>query len=216
MCAVLPCYLPTPTNPADLTPAEAHHMLVLLHEWDLAGCGRHSLTDVYVCLQLLALVRVSAGALSSTVHQTTTSTVLDRPDSRLSNATASSNHTTTSTAALPPGSRAVVHEAAGGQGSNRQQQRSKPSKQGSSAVVTSEGMTGGVGALHGGVRGVGGGGGGLSLKEAYLKERVAGLEAELARVTRSGGHGSSGGGGAAHNSKEVGGCVGHCCSHGGG
>jgi hypothetical protein len=50
---------------ADLTPGEARHVLVLLHEWDLAATGRHSITELFAALQLLTLVRLPPGALSA-------------------------------------------------------------------------------------------------------------------------------------------------------
>jgi hypothetical protein len=167
---------------ADLTAAEAHHLLVLLHEWDLAGTGRHSLTDMYICLQLLALVRVPAGALSGQGNAPTTGLALqERPDSRQSNATTSSLTNSTSAAGrLSTGGPAAGQLQAGGAAS-AQQKRSGGKK----------GVT--TGAAWEGAAGAGGGSGskaGLSLKEAYLKERVAALEAELthARSPGTGGH----------------------------
>lgn len=177
---------------ADLTPPEAHHLLMLLHEWDLASTGRHTLTDVYVCLQLLALVRLPSGALSSQGAAPASALALpERPDSRQSNATASSFTTNTSTAGKAssqqlPGSDAYGAAAAGA-GSGRQQK--KPGKRGAIGAawegLQASGPAGGAAAA---------GKGGLMLKEAFLKERVAALEAELSNA-RSGA-------GAVH-SKEV-------------
>jgi hypothetical protein len=159
---------------ADLTAAEAHHLLMLLHEWDLAGTGRHSLTDVYVCLQLLSLVRVPAGALPR--HGTAGSSGLmlpERPDSRQSNATTSS--ITTSTFAAGKGTAGTAPQLPA---AAVQPQQKKPAKRGAIGAA-GEGLQGG-GASAGAVSK-----GGLSLKEAYLKERVAALEAELTHA-RSG------------------------------
>lgn len=209
---------------ADLSPAEAHHLLLLLHEWDLTSTGRHSLTDVYVCLQLLTLVRLPAGALSSQVqaqqgHAAAGGGLFvcpERPDSRLSNATTSSLATTTSAAgrAVVAANSSSAHStlesaALGGGHNSRQQKRAQGGKRsggtaaggtawdglGSAAASTLGGVGGGGGLQHGG----GGGGraaGGLTLKEAYLKERVAALEVELS-------HARSGAGGAGGHSKEV-------------
>ncbi|WIA13452.1 hypothetical protein OEZ85_007032 [Tetradesmus obliquus] len=41
----------------DLSPREGQYLLVLLHEWDVTGSTRHSLTDVYAALQLLKLAK---------------------------------------------------------------------------------------------------------------------------------------------------------------
>lgn len=181
---------------ADLTAAEAHHLLVLLHEWDLPGTGRHSLTDVYVCLQLLALVRVPAGALSGQGNAPTSGLALqpERPDSRQSNATTFSLTNSMSAAGprLTAGTPGQLQ--GGGRASSAQQKR--PSKKG--AIGS---------AWEGGLQGAGGAGGGskagLSLKEAYLKERVAALEAELTH-TRSGTDGPL-------HSKEVRACCFRTC-----
>lgn len=176
---------------ADLTLPEAHHLLMLLHEWDLASTGRHSLTDVYVCLQLLALVRLPTGALSSQGAAPASALALpERPDSRQSNATASSLTTNTSTAGKAsvqqlPGS--DPYGAAAGAGSGRQQK--KPGKRGAISAAWE-----GLQASGPAVGAAAAGKGGLTLKEAFLKERVAALEAELSNA-RSGA-------GAVH-SKEV-------------
>lgn len=141
---------------------------MLLHEWDLPGTGRHSLTDVYTCLQLLALVRVPAGALSGQGNAPTSGLALqERPDSRQSNATTSSL-TILSTSAAGKLTTGAAGQLQAGGASAAQQKR--PSKKGA------------IGAAGEGLQGAGAGGGskaGLSLKEAYLKERVAALEAEL-------------------------------------
>lgn len=143
---------------------------MLLHEWDLASSGRHTLTDVYVCLQLLAFVRLPAGALSS--QAAAAASGLERPDSRQSNATASSLTTSTCAAAK------AVGDAGQGGGSSGRQQR-KPGKRGTISAAW-EGLQ-----ASGPAAGAAAPKGGLTLKEAYLKERVAALEAELAQA-RSG------------------------------
>jgi hypothetical protein len=164
---------------ADLTAAECHHLLMLLHEWDLAGTGRHSMTDVYTCLQLLTLVRLPSGALSGQGASHVSGLHLpERPDSRQSNATASSLATSTSAVckgAANTGAGDVTGGSLGGSG----RQQAKGSKRGAIGAAW-EGMQGsGAAAGHTGSRG------GLTLKEAYLKERVAALETELTQA-RSG------------------------------
>lgn len=147
---------------------------MLLHEWDLASSGRHTLTEVYVCLQLLALVRLPAGALSSHTAAAASGLALpERPDSRQSNATASSF--TTSTSAAGKTMQLPVGDA--GLGGSKQQR--KPGKRGSISAAW-EGLQ-----ASGPAAGPATAKGGLTLKEAYLKERVAALEAELAQA-RSG------------------------------
>lgn len=183
------CFLCT-----DLTAAEAHQLLMLLHEWDLAGTGRHSLTDIYICLQLLTLVRVPAGALSGQGAAAASGLALpDRPDSRQSNATTSSLTTSTSVAGrVLAGAAAAVGGA--GSGGGLPQQKRQQNKRGA------------IGAAWEGLQGPGGNNGGskagLSLKEAYLKERVAALEAELTHA-RSGS-------GAVHTKEVSSGCR---CGH---
>lgn len=158
---------------------------MLLHEWDLAGAGRHSLTDIYVCLQLLNLVRVPAGALSGQGAAHSSGLMLpERPDSCQSNATTSSLTTSTSAAGKQTAGTAPQLPAA-----TAQSHQKKAAQRGAIGAAW-EGLQGGGGAAGGG----GGSKGGLSLKEAYLKERVAALEAELT-------HARSGSG--AVNSKEV-------------
>lgn len=150
---------------------------MLLHEWDLPGTERHSLTDVYTCLQLLALVRVPAGALSGQGNAPTSGLALqERPDSLQSNSTTSSLTTSTSAAGRLTAGGAAGQLQAGGAPAAQQK---RPGKKGAAIGA----------AWEGGLQGAGGAGGGskagLSLKEAYLKERVAALEAELTH-TRSG------------------------------
>jgi len=186
---------------ADLTAAEAHHLLMLLHEWDLSGTARHSLTDVYVCLQLLALVRVASGVLSGQGqgHGQLPPSGLqphpDRPDSRQSTATASS--LTTNSTTVPNKAAAGAGDGPAGFSRQANRQQGKHSKRGAIGAAW-EGLGSGSGAAGSGPGGVGGGSsgsrGGVTLKEVYLKERVATLEAELS-------HARAGAGGV--SSKEV-------------
>lgn len=163
---------------ADLTPAESHHLLMLLHEWDLAGTGRHSMTDVYTCLQLLMLVRLPSGALSGQGASHVSGLNLpERPDSRQSNATASS--LTTSTSAVCKGAANTGPDVTGASLGPSGRHQAKGSKRGAIGAAW-EGMQG-----TGAAAGPAGGRGGLTLKEAYLKERVAALETELTQA-RSG------------------------------
>lgn len=156
---------------------------MLLHEWDLAGTGRHSMTDVYTCLQLLTLVRLPSGALSGQGASHVPGLNLpERPDSRQSNATVSS--LTTSTSAVCKGAANTSASQLAGEfngaslgGSGRQQ--AKGSKRGAIGAAW-EGMQGG-----GAAAGPAGSRGGLTLKEAYLKERVAALETELTQARSS-------------------------------
>jgi hypothetical protein len=156
----------------DLTPKEACHLLVLLHEWDLTGSTRHSLTDVYAALQLLKLAKVPLGALPAAAGP-------DRPDSRQS--TTSTSLTSCSAATQPPAPAAAAAAAAAATPSagrekalGRQQGRA-----GANVSRRSNGIGSDLaGSLAGGM---------ASLKEAYLSERVAALEAELAHAKSSSG-----------------------------
>eukprot|EP00878_Enallax_costatus_P010966 GHUV01011454.1.p1 GENE.GHUV01011454.1~~GHUV01011454.1.p1 ORF type:complete len:1072 (+),score=470.36 GHUV01011454.1:750-3965(+) len=137
----------------DLSPTEARHLYALLHEWDVLGSNRHSLTDLYAALQLLKLARVAPGSIAP-----------ERPDSCLSS---SSSFKTTASAPKAQHSATSDRAPAG----PKQHRTSAPgvSKR-SSAAVPGDGQANGHSAPVS-----------TSLREAYLTERVSALEAELAR-----------------------------------
>jgi hypothetical protein len=154
----------------DLTPKEACHLLVLLHEWDLTGSTRHSLTDVYAALQLLKLAKVPFGGLPAAA-------LPDRPDSRQST---TSTSLTSCSAATQPTAAAAAAAAAGTFSAGREKTVGRQQgRAGANVSRRSNGVGADVaGSLAGGM---------ASLKEAYLSERVAALEAELAHARSSSG-----------------------------
>jgi hypothetical protein len=165
-------YLVLLFHPADLSPKEAQYLLVVLHEWDITGSTRHSLTHVYAPLQLLKLTKVPLGAVPAACGP-------DRPDSRQSTTSTSLTSCTAATQSSAPGGPAAAALAAGREKAlNRQQGRA-----GANANRCSNGLGADMaGSLANGM---------ASLKEAYLSERVAALEAELAHARSSSGTASS-------------------------
>lgn len=156
---------------ADLSPREGQYLLVVLHEWDVTGSTRHSLTDVYAALQLLKLAKVPLGALPACAGP-------DRPDSRQSTTSTSLTSCTAATQSTAAPAAATPAAAGRDKALGRQQGRA-----GANASRRSNGIGADLaGCLAGGM---------ASLKEAYLSERVAALEAELAHAKSSTGTVSS-------------------------
>jgi hypothetical protein len=175
----------------DLSPDEACHLLALLHEWDLGSNDRHSLTDVYAALQLLTLVRVPPGALS-VQHQEggghwqafgqSGVVIPERPDSRSSTATTLS-HTTSTMANV-----AAAGVGVGRQPTNRPGRTQQPGRRGGAAVSwEGDAAQAGTGQSQSAAAAAAAAAGhGPSLREVYLRERVAALEAELAAAASRG------------------------------
>lgn len=138
--------------PADLSPTEARHLHVLLHEWDVSGSNRHSLADLCAALQLLKLARVAPGSLGP-----------ERPNSHSSN---SSSFVTLSSAIT------TQHTAVGDRPhvAPKQHIASAPDVSKRSAQAPGFGQANGHSVpVH------------TTTREAYLAERVSALEADLAR-----------------------------------
>jgi hypothetical protein len=144
---------------------------MVLHEWDATGSTRHSLTDIYAALQLLTLAKVPLGALPAASGP-------DRPDSRQS--TTSTSLTSCTAATQSTAAPAAATSAAGrDKAAGRQQGRAGANVSRRSNGIGADTL---AGSLAGGM---------AFLKEAYLSERVAALEAELAHARSSSGAASS-------------------------